>query len=97
MAERTKMPPAVTAVLLLSVASLARAQIEFDCPKPSGLFSHPEQCDRYFDCRNGIARRMLCADGLVFDPDKVGVDQDPCDHVQVKQKLGREEGRLQSY
>lgn len=26
------------------------------------------QCDKYYECRDGIARERLCPDGLVFDP-----------------------------
>eukprot|EP00094_Tigriopus_californicus_P000286 TCALIF_00276-PA protein Name:"Similar to Endochitinase (Brugia malayi)" AED:0.30 eAED:0.30 QI:0/0/0/0.5/1/1/2/0/700 len=55
---------------------------KFECPDKDGLFPHPQQCDRYFQCQNGEANRMLCPDGLVFDPDKVGTTEDACDHIQ---------------
>ena len=36
---------------------------------------------KYFECKNYQVERHLCADGLVFDPDKTDAE-DPCDHVQ---------------
>lgn len=61
---------------------------EFNCPSGSeGFLPHPEYCDRYFECRSGkVVRRKLCADGLVFDPDK-SPEEDPCDYIHnVKDK-----------
>ena len=71
-------------ILILWVAAFAEAaeRLEWDCPEPDGLFPHPTQCDRYFHCRNGIVNRKLCADGLVFDPDKDATFEEPCDLVQ---------------
>ena len=59
----------------------AKEKIDYVCPRKSGLFPHPEQCDRYFECKNYQPRRKLCADGLVYDPDKIDFE-DPCDHIQ---------------
>lgn len=25
------------------------------------------QCDKYYECRDGVAKERLCPDGLVFD------------------------------
>merc|ERR1712241_976541 len=36
------------------------------------------QCDKYYDCYNGIAEERLCPDGLVFDP--FSRKDNPCDH-----------------
>ena len=69
-------------ILVILGIALAAERIEFECPEPSGLFPHPVQCDRYFHCRNGIVNRKLCADGLVFDPDKDATFEEPCDLVQ---------------
>ena len=73
-------------ILILWVAAFAEAaeRLEWDCPEPDGLFPHPTQCDRYFHCRNGIVNRKLCADGLVFDPDKDATFEEPCDLVQER-------------
>jgi len=68
--------------LLAAVLGPTAGQIDFVCPKPAGLFAHPEQCDRYFECRSYRVTRKLCPDGLVFDPSKVETAEDPCDHVQ---------------
>ncbi|QQP37381.1 Putative chitinase 3like, partial [Caligus rogercresseyi] len=83
------------ASLLLCLSLTVYGQkIEFDCPKPHGIFEHPEQCDRYFKCRNGIVTRKLCEDGLVFDPDKV-TSEDPCDHKQNTKHKCRGKPKLQ--
>lgn len=31
------------------------------------MFPDPEQCDRYFECKNGVPKQFDCPDGLVFD------------------------------
>ena len=72
----------IAIAILLGIAVDAAERIEFECPEPDGLFPHPVQCDRYFHCRNGIVNRKLCADGLVFDPDKDATFEEPCDLVQ---------------
>ncbi|KAG8034309.1 hypothetical protein G9C98_007385 [Cotesia typhae] len=40
----------------------------FTCPKKDGQYEDPVQCDKYYDCEDGIATEKLCPDGLVFDP-----------------------------
>ncbi|XP_018330078.1 protein obstructor-E [Agrilus planipennis] len=44
---------------------------EFKCPKQSGYYPDPIQCDLYYDCVDGIPEEKLCPDGLVFE------DSDP--------------------
>ena len=70
-----------TIAIILFIFSTTLAQrLDFKCPQPNGHFEHPEQCDRYFICKNYHVERKLCADGLVFDPDKVETfEADPCD------------------
>ena len=41
------------------------------------LFPDSAQCDKYWTCTGGQARRSLCPDGLVFHPDKAE-GEDPC-------------------
>lgn len=41
---------------------------QFQCPKATGQFEDPIQCDKYYDCEDGVAKEKLCPDGLVFDP-----------------------------
>ena len=56
-------------------------QIEFICPGgKDGLYPHPTQCDRYFECINKKVKRRLCADGHGFDPDRVD-ESDPCNQI----------------
>lgn len=40
----------------------------FKCPKEFGSFEDSIQCDKYYECNEGIAVEKLCPDGLVFDP-----------------------------
>ncbi len=84
----------VLATCLTTLAALTWAQVEFECPESEGLFAHPEQCDRYFDCRNFRVTRKLCADGLVFDPEKTA-SEDPCDHKQNTRHKCRGKPKLQ--
>ena len=37
------------------------------CPEPNGYFPDAEQCDKYYDCRDGKFTEKLCPDGLVFN------------------------------
>lgn len=39
----------------------------FQCPAETGTFADIIQCDKYYECRDGVAKEHLCADGLVFD------------------------------
>eukprot|EP00095_Tigriopus_kingsejongensis_P001305 snap_masked-scaffold967_size75526-processed-gene-0.2 protein:Tk01305 transcript:snap_masked-scaffold967_size75526-processed-gene-0.2-mRNA-1 annotation:"hypothetical protein AaeL_AAEL009580" len=71
-----------TSLLVISSLAASVAAQDFECPQPEGSFPHPVQCDRYFQCSGGDPARRLCPDGLVFDPDKAGSAEDPCDHIQ---------------
>lgn len=61
-------------------AALANAQLSnFICPNTGdGYYEDPQQCDKYYDCVDGIAEARLCPDGFVFDPFSRKVE--PCDH-----------------
>ena len=82
------------ACLVTTWFGLTSALLDFKCPEADGLFAHPEQCDRYFECNNFRVRRKLCADGLVFDPNKVE-SEDPCDHLQNTKHKCRGKPKLQ--
>ena len=41
-------------------------------------FLDGRQCDKYYECFDGIAEERLCPDGLVFDP--FSNKREPCDH-----------------
>merc|ERR1739848_774553 len=62
--------------VVLAFASVVSAQ--FKCPKPDGTFEDGRQCDKYYECFDGIAEERLCPDGLVFDP--FSNKREPCDH-----------------
>ncbi|XP_023319940.1 protein obstructor-E [Eurytemora carolleeae] len=51
-------------------AQIAASQ-EYDyileCPEEDGFFADTLQCDKYYECVDGVATEKLCADGLVFD------------------------------
>jgi len=51
---------------------------KFTCPEPNGTFEDFKQCDKYYECYDGIAEERLCPDGLVFDP--FSRKREPCDH-----------------
>lgn len=41
---------------------------DFQCPNDkSGQYEDPVQCDKYYECDDGVATEKLCPDGLVFD------------------------------
>ena len=49
------------------------------CPNTGdGYYEDPVQCDKYYDCYNGVSETRLCPDGLVFDP--FSRKDNPCDH-----------------
>ena len=54
------------------------AQSNFICPEKDGYFEDTKQCDKYYDCYDGIPEDRLCPDGLVFDP--FSRKREPCDH-----------------
>ena len=42
-------------------------ELSDQCPEPNGYFPDAEQCDKYYDCRDGKVIEKLCPDGLVFN------------------------------
>ena len=68
-------------LLVLEGPAPALGQLEFICPGgKDGLYAHPTQCDRYFQCVNKKVKRRLCPDGLVFDKSRSEED-DPCNNI----------------
>lgn len=55
------------------------ADAAYNCPNKDGQYEDSRQCDKYYECIDGIAREKLCPDGLVFDPLNRKVNK--CDHV----------------
>lgn len=39
----------------------------FQCPPKDGQYEDSVQCDKYYECDDGVAKEKLCPDGLVFD------------------------------
>lgn len=59
-------------VLVFATLAFTNAQkgvaSDFQCPNDkSGQYEDPVQCDKYYECDDGIATEKLCPDGLVFD------------------------------
>jgi len=65
-------------LVLVALVTVAAGQSNFRCPEKDGYFEDPNQCDKYYDCLDGIAEERLCPDGLVFDP--FSRKREPCDH-----------------
>lgn len=42
--------------------------VEFKCPQKNGVYEDANQCDKFYQCTDGVATEKLCPDGLVFDP-----------------------------
>lgn len=40
---------------------------KFQCPVKNGQYEDSVQCDKYYECTDGVAKERLCPDGLVFD------------------------------
>lgn len=60
----------------------ARKQVQVQpwngkCLEANARYAHPEQCDMYVECSDGIPEEKVCADGLFFN-DKAGVYTFPC-------------------
>ncbi|KAF2883114.1 hypothetical protein ILUMI_23055 [Ignelater luminosus] len=41
---------------------------QFKCPPKDGSYEDPIQCDKFYECVDGVPKEKLCPDGLVFDP-----------------------------
>ncbi|KAK4881165.1 hypothetical protein RN001_004484 [Aquatica leii] len=54
-------------LLFVAFAAVANAQ-QFKCPVKDGLYEDPIQCDKFYECYDGIVTEKLCPDGLVFNP-----------------------------
>lgn len=51
----------------------------YNCPKDDGQFEDSRQCDKFYECVDGVAKEKYCPDGLVFDPLNRKINK--CDHV----------------
>lgn len=52
---------------------------QFKCPPKDGSYEDSIQCDKYFECVDGVPKEKICPDGLVFDPLIRKINK--CDHV----------------
>jgi hypothetical protein len=65
-------------VLIAVLATVVTGQSNFRCPDVEGTYEDTVQCDKYYECIDGVARDFTCPDGLVFDP--FSNKREPCDH-----------------
>ncbi|XP_055615630.1 protein obstructor-E-like [Toxorhynchites rutilus septentrionalis] len=54
-------------IVLVVVFAVVVTHAQFKCPKNRGQFEDEIQCDKYYECDEGVAKEKYCADGLVFD------------------------------
>ncbi|XP_054271048.1 protein obstructor-E-like isoform X2 [Macrosteles quadrilineatus] len=63
------LPPKSLYAALLIIALSHSTVAQFKCPdKKYGQYEDTVQCDKYYECDEGVATQKLCPDGLVFDP-----------------------------
>jgi len=51
--------------VLMSATAVNGQTTNFKCPT-NGYYPDKEQCDMYYECRRGVAKPKLCADGMAF-------------------------------
>jgi len=56
----------VFVALAALAVSAVDAQANFKCPTKNGFYPDSEQCDMYYECRHGVPKSKLCADGMAF-------------------------------
>lgn len=56
------------AIVLSALLAAASAQDFFECPDEfEGYYPHDLSCDRYWECKEGVASLETCGNGLAFD------------------------------
>jgi hypothetical protein len=53
---------------LIALVLVSAANAQFKCPPKDGQYEDSRQCDKFYQCEDGVAVEKLCPDGLVFDP-----------------------------
>ncbi|TRY63544.1 hypothetical protein TCAL_13280 [Tigriopus californicus] len=54
-------------IFLFAISAAIKVELtDYVCEEPHGYFPDPEQCDLYYECKNGVATPKLCPDGLLF-------------------------------
>lgn len=67
---------------VLCLLQLTHAQSK--CPSPNGYFADSSRCDKYVECREGVAEDKICPDGLLFNVEAAPF-RFPCDYpVEVE-------------
>ena len=50
-----------------------------NCPYPNGYFPDSSRCDKFLECRDGVAEEVTCPDGLLVN-EKAAAFRYPCDY-----------------
>ncbi|ODM95337.1 putative chitinase 3 [Orchesella cincta] len=75
MAQKCLLEVLVLSVFVAGVASQS-------CPEPNGYFADSQQCDAYLECKEGVAEKQLCPDGLMFNDKLTEFPRYPCSYPQ---------------
>jgi len=62
----TPAPFVFLVILAFAFFSVDAQTNSFKCPSRNGFFPDLQQCDMYYECRSGVAKQKLCADGMAF-------------------------------
>ncbi|CAO1378757.1 unnamed protein product [Diamesa serratosioi] len=52
---------------VVALCALSASAQKFQCPVKNGQYEDSVQCDKFYECTDGVAKERLCPDGLVFD------------------------------
>merc|ERR1712168_785165 len=79
----------VVTCLLVASATAQQSDIALDCPSPNGYFADAVQCDKYYDCNEGVLTEKMCDDGMAFNDLNPRVEK--CDFLFQVDCQGRPE------
>ncbi|XP_046463448.1 protein obstructor-E-like [Daphnia pulex] len=51
----------------------------YNCPYPNGYFPDESRCEKFWECREGVAEEVSCPDGLLVN-EKAAAFRYPCDY-----------------
>ena len=54
-------------------------KLAYTCPYPNGYFPDSSRCDKFWECRDGVAEEVICPDGLLVN-EKAAAFRYPCDY-----------------
>ncbi|CAD0197940.1 unnamed protein product [Chrysodeixis includens] len=72
------LPSQTSPVYIVTPRPTGLFKTEFQCPESNGLFSVPNSCDAYYECKGFLAERRLCPNGWYFNPAARYYASSPC-------------------